>query len=97
MLAAAAAAETKSAPASPVATSSPTSTAKLSVGSVPDGADIEVDGNFVGNTPSDIDVPAGDHTLSIKKSGFKDWTKNIKISAGSNIHIKPELEKTTMP
>lgn len=95
MLAAAAAAETKSAPASTVATSSSTSTAKLSVGSVPDGADIEVDGNFVGNTPSDVDVPAGDHTLSIKKSGFKDWTKTMKISAGSNIHIKSELEKAT--
>lgn len=93
VLAAAAAAETKSAPASPVATATSTSTARLSVGSVPDGADIDVDGNFVGNTPSDIDVPAGDHTLSIKKSGFKDWTKNIKISAGSNVHIKPELEK----
>jgi PEGA domain len=95
MLAAAAAAETKSAPTSPVATATatPTSTAKLSVGSVPDGADIEVDGNFAGNTPSEIDVPAGDHTLSIKKSGFKDWTKNIKISAGSNIHVHPELEK----
>jgi hypothetical protein len=93
LAAAAAAAETKSAPTSPVATTSATSTAKLSVGSVPDGADIEVDGSFVGNTPSDIDVPAGDHTLSIKKSGFKDWTKNIKVSAGSNIHIHPDLEK----
>jgi len=33
--------------------------AKLSVTSTPDGADIEMDGSFVGNTPSDIDVPAG--------------------------------------
>jgi hypothetical protein len=83
----------KSAPASPVATSTAVATAKLSVGSVPDGADTEVDGNFAGNTPSDIDVAPGDHMISMKKSGYKDWTKNTKIAADSNIHIKPELEK----
>jgi hypothetical protein len=92
MLAAATAAETK-ANTVPVSTLASASNAKLSVASIPDGADIEVDGNFVGNTPSDIDVPAGDHAISIKKSGYKDWTKNIRVSAGSNIHIKPELEK----
>jgi hypothetical protein len=52
-----------------------------------------VDGSFVGNTPSDIDVLAGDHVISVKKSSFKDWSTNIKVSAGSNIHIHPELEK----
>ncbi len=67
--------------------------AHLQISSTPDGADIEVDGNFAGNTPSDIDVAAGDHVITMKKSGYKDWTKNMKISAGSNIHIKPELEK----
>ncbi len=67
--------------------------ARLQLSSTPDGTDIEVDGNFVGNTPSDTDVAAGDHMISMKKSGYKDWTKNMKITAGSNIHIKPELEK----
>jgi PEGA domain len=64
-----------------------------SIGPEPDGTDIEVDGSFVGNTPSDIDVLAGDHVILVKKSGFKDWSKNIKVSTGSNIHIHPELEK----
>ncbi len=41
--------------------------AHLQLASTPDGADIEVDGNFVGNTPSDIDVAAGDHMISMKK------------------------------
>ena len=67
--------------------------AHLQISSTPDGADIEVDGNFAGNTPSDIDVAAGDHLITMKKSGYKDWTKNMKLSAGSNIHIKTELEK----
>lgn len=67
--------------------------AHLQLSSTPDGADIEVDGNFAGNTPSDIDVAPGDHTISVKKSGYKDWTKNMKITAGSNINIHPDLEK----
>jgi hypothetical protein len=68
--------------------------AKISVASIPDGADIEVDGNFVGNTPSDIDVADGEHTVSIQKTGFKSWQRKLKVSSGSNIHLKAELEKS---
>jgi hypothetical protein len=64
------------------------------VSSLPDGADIEVDGSFVGNTPSDIDVPAGDHTVTVKKTGFQPWEKKLKVSSGSNVHLKAELEKS---
>jgi len=70
------------------------SSAKVSVISVPDGADIEVDGSFVGNTPSDIDLTDGEHSISIQKSGFKSWQRKIKVSSGSNVHLKAELEKS---
>jgi hypothetical protein len=69
------------------------SSAKISVASVPEGADIEVDGSFVGNTPSDIDVTDGEHTVSIQKGGFKPWQRKIKVSNGSNVHLNVELEK----
>jgi len=67
--------------------------AKLQIESTPPGADIEVDGNFVGNTPSDVQVSEGDHTVVVKKSGFKDWKRKLKSSAGSSVHIAAELEK----
>ncbi len=73
------------------------STAKLSITSSPSGADIEVDGNFSGNTPSDLEVPEGEHTITVKKSGYQDWTRKMKVSAGSNIHLSAEMEKTTNP
>lgn len=73
------------------------SSGKLSVASVPDGADIEVDGNFVGNTPSDVQVTEGEHTVAIKKSGFKDWERKLKVTAGSSVHLSAELEKLTTP
>jgi PEGA domain len=72
-------------------------TGKLSVASIPDGADIEVDGSFVGNTPSDVQVTEGDHTVAVKKDGFKDWERKLKVSVGSNVHLTAELEKVTAP
>src|SRR5439155_4021163 len=49
-------------------------TGQLDIASTPPGADIEIDGKFVGNTPSSISVAPGDHKISIKKSGFTEWT-----------------------
>jgi protein-tyrosine-phosphatase len=68
-------------------------TGKVSVVSVPDGADIEVDGNFVGNTPSDVQVPEGDHAIAVRKAGFKDWGRRMKVSGGSSVRLNAELEK----
>jgi hypothetical protein len=70
---------------------------KLQVESEPDGADIEVDGNFVGNTPSDVQVTDGEHTVSVKKAGFKDWERKLKVSSGSSVHLKAELEAIPNP
>jgi len=68
-------------------------TAKLQVGSDPSGADIEVDGSFVGNTPSDVQVTEGEHTVTVKKAGFKDWERKLKVTGGSSVHLNAELEK----
>ena len=73
-------------------TAAPTS-AKLQIDSSPPGADIEVDGSFVGNTPSEVQIAAGDHTVVVKKSGFKNWQRTLKSSAGSSVHLTAELEK----
>jgi len=77
-------------PAAPVG--SPTST-RLQLESDPSGADIEIDGSFVGNAPSDLQVSEGDHTVVVKKAGYKDWERKMKISAGSSVHLNAQLEK----
>ena len=64
---------------------------KITVSSMPAGADIAVDGNFVGNTPSEIDVTPGDHTLTVSKSGFKPWERKFRATGGS-VNIDAELE-----
>ncbi len=75
-------------PATPAAVSG-----KLAVSSTPTGADIELDGNFMGNTPSDLSITEGDHTIQIKKAGFTPWERRLKITAGSTVHIDAELQK----
>jgi len=69
--------------------------ASVQLDSSPPGADIELDGNFVGNTPSDVQVAEGSHTVTVKKSGFKDWERKLKVSGGSSVHLNAELEKAT--
>lgn len=66
--------------------------AKIKMTSTPSGADIEVDGGFVGNTPSEITLTAGDHNVSIRKSGFKPWERKIKVTGG-DISLNAELER----
>jgi hypothetical protein len=73
------------------------SSAKLQLESNPSGADIEVDGSFVGSTPSDVQVSEGDHTISVKKTGFKNWERALKVSAGSTVHLNAELENADSP
>jgi PEGA domain len=77
---------TASAPADPPAQ------ARLSVTSIPDGADIEIDGSFMGNAPSSLQLQPGDHKVLVSKSGYKPWQRTLKISGG-DVNIKAELEK----
>ncbi len=65
--------------------------ASVLVSSTPPGADIELDESFVGSTPSVINMPAGEHTIVIKKKSFKRWERKIKAMRGS-IKIEAELE-----
>jgi hypothetical protein len=67
-----------------------TTRATVSATSVPAGAEIYLDQSFVGNTPSSIDVAVGKHLISIKKSGFKNWEREILVTGG-NVSLAAEL------
>ena len=65
---------------------------KISVASMPEGADIEIDGSFVGNTPSVVELAPGEHVVIVTKSGYKTWQHKLKVSGGE-IKLTAELEK----
>lgn len=64
--------------------------ASLSVESSVAGADIEIDGSFVGSTPSTLSVAPGQHTVTVKKKGYEDWTRSMNV-AGNSVHLSAEL------
>jgi general secretion pathway protein A len=66
--------------------------ASLNIDSNPRGADIEIDGAFVGNTPSTVSIAKGSHQIAARKKGFASWTRNLNVTGGS-IHLNAELEK----
>jgi hypothetical protein len=85
-----------SAPSSPKTDAAPSvaTQASVSIDSIPAGADIEIDGAFVGNTPSTISIASGSHRVSVKKKGFNDWSKPLTITGGA-IHLSAELESAS--
>lgn len=68
------------------------STASLAVSSIPTGAEISVDGAFVGSTPSSVPVSMGNHTISVKKTGYNSWDRTIRVSGGT-VSVAAELTR----
>jgi hypothetical protein len=64
--------------------------ATMQVVSTPAAADIEIDGKFVGSTPSTVGVNSGEHDVVVKKNGFTLWERKITVSSG-HININAEL------
>jgi uncharacterized protein len=58
-----------------------------------DSQEVFVDGGFVGNAPAKLKLVEGSHVIEVKKAGFKDYRKEIKISEGSELTLKVILEK----
>lgn len=70
----------------------PTIQASLTIDSTPAGADIALDGGFVGNTPSTVTVPPGSHEITVTKKGFMSWTRKLNVTGGA-IHLNAELDQ----
>ncbi|HEX3586041.1 MAG TPA: PEGA domain-containing protein [Candidatus Angelobacter sp.] len=64
----------------------------ISITSTPAGADLEVDGKFIGNTPSSMNLASGDHAIKVTKKGYKTWERNLTASGG-NVNLNAELEE----
>jgi len=70
-------------PAPQTSPTDPATKASFALSSNPTGAEIEIDGSFVGDTPSAIQIEPGEHDIVIKKKGFEAWHRKIKVSGGT--------------
>jgi hypothetical protein len=81
-------------PAAPVAATVPAEEMTTAVlKSIPDGADITVDGRYVGSTPSTVRLIPGDHTILIEKAGYRPWQRTMTVNPGGIVTIDATLER----
>jgi ATP-dependent Clp protease ATP-binding subunit ClpC len=76
--------------AEPKKATDPAST--LEILSAPPGAEIEVDGEFLGHTPSKVRLAVGERTITITKEGYKPWHRTILVLLESRQTISVDLE-----
>ena len=62
-------------------------TAAVTVRSEPSGADIYVDGNFVGQTPSTFRLASGKHQFDVRLAHHSSWQKDFTLLKGSDITL----------
>jgi hypothetical protein len=67
--------------------------ARVAVHSDPAGAEIYLDGQLIGSTPSTVELPAGTHELSVRLSGYQDWVRNLRVLSGSEINLDAKLDR----
>jgi len=68
-------------------------TGTVNVTSTPDGADVYADSQFVGNSPAVLKLKPGKHTVTVKLSGYKDWSREITVESGSDVRLTATLEQ----
>ncbi len=80
------------APATPaVAAASPS---KVSIRSDPAGAEIFLDGKFIGNAPANLQLAAGTYNVSVKLQGYEPWQRELTVISGSETGVQANLEAT---
>ena len=65
----------------------------VTIKSTPEGAEITIDGKFVGSTPSTVKLQPGDRAISVTKPGHKPWQRHLSVGRGGSLTLEPGLEK----
>ena len=61
--------------------------------STPAGADIMLDGKYVGSTPSEIELVTGTHVIVFSMAGFGQWKRELTVLPGSELNVSAILQK----
>ena len=70
----------------------PPSTASAQVLSTPGGAEVWVNGQFMGDTPLTFQkVPEGQYTIEIRMNGYAPYTTTGQVNAGQNLQLTATL------
>lgn len=80
----------------------------VTIKSIPEGAEIMIDGKFVGSTPSTVQLAPGDHEIVIEKKGgnvrhlaggeitvpnYRAWRRTLTVNPASTLTLDATLER----
>lgn len=65
---------------------------RVAITSDVDGAEIFIDGDFVGNVPSTVTLQAGSHKIEVRDSSGKTWSRDVHVMADSEVTLKAPLK-----
>jgi len=86
------------APAPPTAAAQPVAAEKAekvscNFSSTPAGAEITLDGQYVGSTPSEIALTTGAHVVVFSMPGFAQWKRDLTVLPRSELTVSATLQK----
>jgi hypothetical protein len=64
----------------------------LFVTSTPEGADINVDGDYMGRTPQTFNIVAGEHKIVLNKQGCTETSKTVIVNENQTTNVNLYLE-----
>ncbi len=65
----------------------------LAILSDPAGAEVYVDGHFVGQTPATMHLASGAHRIELRASGKRDWARDLEVIKDSETTVHPVMER----
>jgi hypothetical protein len=66
--------------------------ATLSIDSDPRGAEVYVEGRYVGTTPLRTSVQPGNRTVRLERDGYRSWERSFRVSPRETLSIDADLE-----
>src|SRR5271154_6309041 len=59
----------------------------------PAGAEVYVDGHFVGQTPATLHLASGAHRIELRAGGKRDWSRELEVIKDSEVTVRPVMER----
>lgn len=70
---------------------------KVTISADVDGAEIYVDGDFVGSVPSTFTLSVGTHKVEVRTLKGATWQRDVHVLDGSDVNLKVTLTQAEKP
>ncbi len=70
----------------------PSTAGIVNITTVPNGADIFLDGVFVGSSPAKLKLTPGNHSVKVSRAKYRDWKRDFSVLDGSEVHLNAVLD-----